>query len=694
MKKNQFIILLFALLVITLACNTVTGGLSSNNNSQNSNAPGEVSSDPESNETLDLDCVRLGYACSYEDADPDAVRLSDQLLGEAVELTSEGDLTPAVRFLEAQDEVMAVFHDEWAIFFWVENAVPMVIYHPDFGPDFSNTTSAQPYGKLAAPAPSRIALDDGPIGPQDEGKKATKRALLISPFLWDFGDDEVNETATLLAGHRDYQCADCIDTRITAENPMNNTTGLFAVGPSVENFLGWQRYDLILVSTHGRQMCEDDTPGARCLTLLNTGGFRNEEALPEDPRRSSIYPGVFYGTKASLPDGWRFEVVTSDFFRTIYPSGLSDTMIVLSACQTMISFDLADALIGENTSLVGWDESVDSGPAANINLKFLEYYVTNGLRARVSFDKTLSFDGYPSGGGLADADANLIFRGDDDTRGREVVTIINPETQEAVKANDILLSDGTAGDGQDDDLLIQFRVDGLDEEQNIEEFKIHLKINGEELDQTLSAVDKVGDFSYMTKFELVELPYDVVNDGEKIELEAWIDLPTGGQTRHLVEKAEPVGCGWNATLGAGSYLGGVVFNSYDPGLQDEDALAVFQQYSNEFFDTSLFTQENQVFLMASDENNGLPAFIISSLGGSALFSAQEVYASESPQYSVTPNGDALFGKFGGSFQGVQLGAGITTASVDGEFYWHPKSICGFETVAWLIDAGYSEENSP
>lgn len=693
LKLKRRIYLLIALFLIIGACRTlIPNNLTTENaNNPQSNLPQNESNKPD--DAPELDCERLGYACSYADANSDAVVRAEQLLDDASQLTADDNLTNAVDFLEQQNDVVEVIYNESVVLFWVENAIPMILFHSDIGPDYSNTAGAQLLHKRAAPHALPNPIDDGPIGEQDEGEQPTKRALLLSPMLWDFSGDEINSISNLLSNHRDYQCAGCIDTRIVAENPLDASVGQLQVGPGVNNFLSWQQYDLIHISTHGVQLCDVEKLGDGCFTLLYSGGYRNNATFDNGPDAEySPYPGVYYARTAKTPENWRAEIISSDFFRSQYPSGLNDTLVIASACQTMISFDLADALLGENSTFLGWDESVNASNAANIFIQFYEYYVDDGLRAKVSYDKALAFDGYPADGGPSGADANLIFRGDDHTRGREVITIINPETQQATETDDILLSDGIAGDSENDELLIQFRVDGIDAEQDVSAFNIHLKINDEEIDNTLTATKQVSDYSYLTNLEIVELPYDVVNDNTKIDLEAWIELPTGGQTRHLVEQAEPVGCGWNATFDSTKHIGGIIFYSHDPGLQDQDALEIFSQYGGglEGIDFSSISDQSPVYLMASEENNGLPSYIMSELGGTVLISQQEFYASEGPQLTVTPNGDALFGQFGGNFSGVSFSSGITNASVSGEFYWHPKSICGFETISWLIEAGFSE----
>ena len=52
----------------------------------------------------------------------------------------------------------------------------------------------------------------------------------------------------------------------------------------------------------------------------------------------------------------------ADFFRTWYPDGLDETLVIVDACQTMgpkVS-DIADALRGSTSEYVGWSETVNT----------------------------------------------------------------------------------------------------------------------------------------------------------------------------------------------------------------------------------------------------------------------------------------------------------------------------------------------
>ncbi len=676
---NKFFLALTVLLLISVACSV--SGSAANNAPENSapdngvpenNTPTDAPENtPAAGDTTEgdsssqLDCESAGYPCSYADSDPAALERSNELLDEAADMVGEtGETASVAAYLESLDEVVEVYFDERAILFRVQDSAPMVVFHPDFGPDFSDLTvqtSAVP--KLARPiSPSPALSDSGPIGPQDAGQEPKKKALLLSLFLWDFEDDEVDDIAAKLPNHRDYDCGDCIEVVTITDNPMANTTGQFQVGPGVENFLGWQQYDLIHISTHGTQFCHSGLR-AGCITLLQTGGFRNEETIGEQNiltgTNISPYPGVYYGRSSELPKGWRMELVATDFFRSQYPSGLSDTLVFFSSCQTLKGTDLADALTASNTAILGWNESVDAYAAEEITIKFYEFLVGDGLRAKIAYDKTKGFGGFALG--FAEADADLLIKGTDEPRGREVVTLIHPFRLTNLNGGDTITTQGIAGDGENDSLFIAARVDGIDADQTPGDFVVHLSINGQNIDSTLTPTTKVGEYSYQTNMFAVPLPMDV-NNQQSISLEAWIDLPEGGQTRHFLETVNPVGCGWNGVVSdTGEFSGNEVINTHDPGMNtDEAQLLLRENNQGQYIDFAAgATNSPMVIVMSTESSNGFPILTASNAVGSISLGPGAVYGTQNLDFVVFNTGERLYGTLSGSYRGASRSKSYT-----------------------------------
>lgn len=681
-RKNKLTIAIISLILVSLACGL--GGNETNLNLPNDNSQNSESesSQEEVEEVPQLRCQELGYPCHASESDPAALDRAFELLDEAADMLAENDdIAATAAFLEGLDEVVEVAYETHLIFFRVENAAPMVVSHPDYDPIFSESLAQSAIPASVRPAlPRPVDFNDGPVGPQEEGEDPKKHALIKSPYQWQFGVyDEGDDIAAILAKHRDYDCSDCITFSPVASNPFaDGTAGQLQIGVSLDTFLGWQQYDLIHIATHGRQACNSNlSPG--CITMLNTGGYRHVSTInnPDGVRypNNPLLPGVIYGRSSSYPAGWYKEMVTSDFFRSQYPSGLSDTIIFFSACQVMKGDDLAQALAGPNTTVLGWSETVPSDSANEISIKFYEFLINDGLQAKVSHKKAKEFSGYARG--FTEGGPDLIFSGADEPRGREVITLIHPIFRNPLKDGATVTTQGAAGDGENDDLFFSAIVDGLDEDQDPGDYEIHVSINGQEVGSTFKAEKKIGDYAYRTRTFAVPLPFDVVNE-EKITLETWIDLPDGGQTRQLLENIFPVGCGWNGSAGGNLLSGKEVINTHDGTPITPEALAEMRAGGASDADLEeLFSGGNLsgplAIIMGSDSDSGFPMITAAFEGGSLSLSQSQVYGTQDAGLNIIiDEGDLLYGTVEGSFRGAS-----GSLNYSGNFYWHQDSRCGF-----------------
>lgn len=244
---------------------------------------------------------------------------------------------------------------------------------------------------------------------------------------------------------------------------------------------------------------------------------------------------------------------------------------------------------------------------------------------------------------------------------------------------------------------VLFQIDGIDETQNPEEFIIHVSLDGKELPETFHPTKKVNEFSYWA-MGILNLPFDA-NDREEIKLDAWVELPENGLSRHVLEKIKPAGCGWTGTMNgtrSGDLKGNLVLNlldftDVDPsvweglGFTDGIPLAPDPDSGEELSDT-LFLTGHPPF----------PALMVNELGFAiAIFDS---------------NGDAAFGTLNpetlkySEQSDEHLEGFVNTTMLDArnqgeitlnaEFVWNAGSLCDIELMLASVNNNLEEIESP
>ncbi|MFP3854347.1 MAG: hypothetical protein ACLFWD_08660 [Anaerolineales bacterium] len=539
---RPFWLMFTALILTTLACTTLLPGTGEDKTSSGSS---------DSEGRSDLICEQLGYPCSLAEADPAALERSGEILATAEETyLQQGSMLAAGQQLAEEDDVVELAYDDTGLWFRVEGGTPMWLWDYEEVVDVEPEplTSAGGLGSLARP----VAQDSGPVGEQPPGQEPTKRALFILPWAYAMGDDS-GELAAVLSEHRNYQCSNCIERQVISQDPREgdpNEAGYY--GPSLDRFRNWNAYDLLYVFAHGRQWCgvPDEESGGyfiegrsrstdECAGMLTTGRFRKSIF---DDASSLDTTGAAWGRKPG--DDWWIEALSPDFFQAEYAGGLQDSILFFNACQLMNNDSFSSSLAGEDTGVVGWTQSVRVSRGIASASTFYEALVEDGLRVGKAVEKAKESAGYNTEDTYAGAELDL--NGDENPRAVEVITWMHPIYQQEVQQIGSLPTEGVPGDSEDDALLVRFRVDGIDEDQNPADFTIHIKIGDQELDQTLQPTDQIDDYVYEVREE-IDLGFPVEGDEDR-SLEAWIDLPEGGQTRHYLEDARLASCGWTGSV--------------------------------------------------------------------------------------------------------------------------------------------------
>ncbi len=388
-------------------------------------------------------CETEGYPCTWAEVASEIVERTDDLAREGLGRMADGAAVPEVAgWLASQGDVEAVMTDGRMVRFrlaggrpvWVTEALPE---------SFDTRGFASP--AFAQPPGSGAGGPDDPIGKNPPGRIPWKKALILAPFQWHFGDREVDDLLLHLglAGEadqdpfavRDYRCggdSQCVEIKandLVQLDPNVMCSAIpgscpMAYGVDRSDFKGWQNYDLIHVGTHGFYLCGTSDPeevvqwltattsavggrdlagtsaklvGGGCVVGLATGRVFPEGSVAvgsvTDPGVEYIYAGIGRYCDHAPPGSVRWvqqfcdkpdfllELVTDDFFVAEYGGALKDKMIFLNACSALADGGIALGLSSGDSVVLGWSDPVPVGTALRVSETFYEAYLRNNLPA-------------------------------------------------------------------------------------------------------------------------------------------------------------------------------------------------------------------------------------------------------------------------------------------------------------------------
>jgi hypothetical protein len=539
----------------------------------------------------ELMCVAQGYPCSWAEATPEAFDRTQVILTIAAGMLSHGESIDSIaESIAKAPDVVAVSSDGLGLMFRVEGGAPAMVESGDVSSEqlLSGAAQATPDQAIldAQPALAPAGAFTGCPPAQDDGdgrlgvtKTAGegKNALLLSP--WQFGLPwDVGTIRRLLELPRSKYLRE-YGGSVTSRS--TSTAGGSVLQPSQTNvvpadFCGWEKYDTIVLMTHGRALCEKfDTDGTPvgCLTSFSVGQYsETAEQLKElvggatgvtisvahygtfrddltDAQLEACHDEVEHVVLSTTPGSVCFQAlpapsvsvkVTSDFFRENYPNGLKDRIIFLAACQGMKFGDMGTILgVGQGRGQILGFSKVARLDHAQLLLELLAIRLAHGERIGAKYkveanqyldDQGANADLYnwflsevPGGelGDLLDAEADGIW-------GSDVVAIYH-DGDELMNGGIVGLAD-PAPSTSADALLLTLRIKDVEEDETPEQFNVSVLWN----DQPVELEDVSwfhGDRSSYSANVTVKLPRKL-EEGEEFDLEIRGELPAanGGPT--------------------------------------------------------------------------------------------------------------------------------------------------------------------
>ena len=500
--------------------------------------PGGDAGNPPGDATPVMDCQREGYPCSFADVPLTVIERSLALSEEVVgQLEAGADIEAVAATLASQTDVVDVTVDGPVLAFRLADGRPMIVDvtgdQDMIGNGSSSSltqavTAAKPRGSVidltTRPAAARNARTVRTVLTQKivGGGEGDRHALVLSPFRYEQDFGNAGElVAAALSGVRGY-AGNVTYLATTDEHDPQVTVDVLTL---LDDF------DVVHVDTHGGTICKDkpttgltkDKDKKKCEDGITDFLVQRFHGTADD-LQSIAHPGVVH---------YRGRVhqsiaVTADFFRHHYPDGLADKLFVLGSCNTFRT-DMADAIAGERGVYVSWDGYTEFGLVRDSGLSLVES-LGLGLTVGEAFARLPSLAPQnPEAQGQLQRTARAAGG---DLRIRHLLTVRDNLTGELVTNNSGIEVKEVPGDGQNDNLDLEFVVDGITPEQ-LDNFYVNLVIE----DNVIGHVNlkesgvQVDEFRYLVSTP-VPLPFDA-EAGQTLDMDFWIPLPDLGDDHYV-----------------------------------------------------------------------------------------------------------------------------------------------------------------
>ena len=329
-------------------------------------------------------------------------------------------------------------------------------------------------------------LEDIVGSQRGEVARQSKKALLVSPFLVHFGnDDDYYHIKDIFKKNKNYRG----NIAIRQQNL------------SLSDFEDWGQFDIVHISTHGKNFCGK-------IDVIIKGDINKADSEGLKDCRSILSTGIKHGyTKASEVfafinnNGYANLVVISTksfhlrstFFEHFYGNGVDNKIWYFSACEMGQLSDMTSAMtrIHKNGHFFYWTNSVNVDDASRAAKRFYEYIFNNGLDAKKAYDNIPRVEKT----NLL-SNVTIIRDGEEVTKktttnlkhintgvlkhGIETIELIHPEQNTELMTGDFYPVAGEFGDGQKETIELKMNLVGFTKtEFEDRKFKISLKVDDE-----------------------------------------------------------------------------------------------------------------------------------------------------------------------------------------------------------------------
>jgi hypothetical protein len=478
--------------------------------------PSSPSTDPTPSDPaptpVGLECGAVTFPCSLGEVSIDVLNRGETLADAVLAMLDGGSsIEQALAYLRGQADLADAASNKAVLRFRLNGGRDVFIFATDAlaaAPSIAGASSASNSMKRASNATAQKVV----VGSSVE----QKRALVLSPFKHFFKEyDDGAAVAQLLENTRGY------DANVTY---LENATKTAAT-VGIQQFSGWENYDVIHVTGHGAQVCDVN----RCVTTIMTGDiYSNADDLLQ-LTELGLNTAHVQGTEG------KHLALSPDYFKTKYPAGLDSKLIFFNACQTYSTTNsaMSDALLGANSVYFGWTDIVESIGSKATALALFGSLSSKGVTAQAAFDSLgeLANNQHTYKGEPIEAHLRLAHKVSSELRIREVVKLERVTGGGELMANATVKAVGTADDGIVDFVPYQILVEGIPESQQ-DAAIIQFTVDGHSsTPQAVTIGERVGD----TGWRLTgQIPYIDVKAEQVVEMLATVQLPEGGTSEHRV----------------------------------------------------------------------------------------------------------------------------------------------------------------
>jgi hypothetical protein len=224
----------------------------------------------------------------------------------------------------------------------------------------------------------------------------TDKALLLAPYIWQFGvDEELDDVAEPLANDAGFT--------------VNYLSSVVEGGGLVSRFTNWSEYGVIGVSTHGDSYFGELILDEGSQELINHWGVTDGVVvLDTGEDEANLTPWIddlFAGRVVASGD----TMFVSPTFIASYAGTLPNSLVYLSSCRSTYNASMVSTLLELGAGAVlGYSEYVCASFSNTVGLDFFESLVESE-QANVGSAYTPQTD--PQGCGSAVGDAPAVFQG-------------------------------------------------------------------------------------------------------------------------------------------------------------------------------------------------------------------------------------------------------------------------------------------
>ena len=404
-----------------------------------------------------LECEAQAFPCAFADVAADVRAETERLATEAADRITAG---------ATNDEMVAWLDSEPSVA-EADGDADSVRFRPTGGRGVWLTRRRAPADAPSALSPQAMAqvptwdshASWAPINETVTGPGRTeRRALVLSPYKWDFGESDDGQSVAQRLG----EIPEYANGVTYAGNAAIASTDVTA-----DDFRGWRELQVVHVVSHGMRQCRDGTCRAVLAAYALPGAVA--DIWPSGTRGLELEVVIEPSTPANpSPAPKHNALLGADFFRDAYRGGLEDTVVFLNGCATFGpgATDLADAIRGDTSVVLGWSRPVDNIAAEAAAGALYGELASRGRTVGEALERMSDLANSESQDGAGQMVATTLSSSGrklgGDLRIRDVVEFQDAEAGGPLAEGAAVQLVGEPNDGAPDSVGWQLRVDGIE----------------------------------------------------------------------------------------------------------------------------------------------------------------------------------------------------------------------------------------